>query len=88
MYYGYASDLVNIFTMLEYHGYLDIDNKKHLVILHKVFLPRINDSLEQFRNAWNHHPLSSESNYTPTQLMILNLPPPGMDLHIDEVNIM
>ena len=86
MYYGYTSDLANIFTMLEHHGYLDIDNSKHMFLLHKIYLPRINTALEYFRNAWNNHPMSSEHNRSPVQLMLMSLPPQEHDLELTEVS--
>lgn len=36
--------------------------------LHYVFLPRINNQLTQFANAWNRHPLRTEGGLTPLQL--------------------
>lgn len=49
---------------------LEAHNDVHLFCLHYIFLPRINDALEAFMNAWNHHPVSSEGNLTPIQLWI------------------
>ena len=49
-------------------GLLDILNEYHLIALHHVFMPRINQSLTSFLNAYNHHPLSTEGNQTPMQL--------------------
>ena len=49
---------------------LDIDNKLHLFALHYIFLPRINNSRQQFISMWNNHPLGTERNLSPTQLWI------------------
>ena len=36
-----------------------------------MYIPRINQSLTLFQEAWNNHPLSTESNRTPLQLYTL-----------------
>lgn len=41
---------------MEQEGLLDVDNEVHLFCLHYIFIPRINDSLVEFMNAWNTHP--------------------------------
>jgi hypothetical protein len=74
-----------VLTALEEDGYLDIDNPKHIRLVHYVFIPRINQSLETFRHAWNQHPISTEHNYSPTQMMIMYLPPAHFDLQLTEV---
>jgi hypothetical protein len=38
--------------------------------LHYVFLPRINQNLEQWRKSWNHHKIRTEANQTPLQLFV------------------
>lgn len=85
VFYGYTGALYNVFQSLEEDGELDVDNPKHLLVLHKVFIPRINQHLETFRHAWNKHPLSSERNYTPEQLMFMSLPAAEDDLNIAQV---
>jgi len=57
-----------------------------MLSLHYVYLPRINLQLEDFMNAWNSHPLSTEGNKTPQQLMLINLPPPEYDMIMSQVN--
>jgi hypothetical protein len=74
-----------MFLSLEADGYLDVDNEKHLALLHFIFLPRINRGLEKFRDGWNSHPLSSERNYSPNQLMVMHLPPPDFDNSLTQV---
>ena len=56
---------IDIFHFLEENGILDRDNEIHLFCLHYTFLPRINRSLEEFRQGWNFHGLSTERNQTP-----------------------
>lgn len=77
--------MYNLFSKLEEDGVLNIDNVKHVAVLHKVFLPRINNSLDTFRKAWNNHPISTERNYTPLQLSVLHLPPEDRDLYMPMV---
>ena len=35
-----------------------------------MYVPRINQALSTFSHAWNMHPLSTESNYSPMQLFL------------------
>ena len=57
-----------LFYYLEHHGLLDPINELHLWALHYVFIPRINRSLQEFLNGWNHHPLRTASHKSPQQL--------------------
>src|SRR2546423_5070890 len=57
-----------IFNYLEEMGNLDLNNNVYMFCLHYVFLPRINQSLEKWKVAWNKHKISSENNLTPEQL--------------------
>ena len=43
-------------------------NEIHLYALQYVFLPRINESLEEFKNQWNHHNLRTSQHLTPLAL--------------------
>ncbi|OCB85260.1 hypothetical protein A7U60_g7887 [Sanghuangporus baumii] len=53
------------------HG-LDIDNPQHLWLLHKLFLPHINDDCKMFRREWNAHTCrgSSTLNQSPNVLRL------------------
>lgn len=57
-----------LFKTLEREGF-DISNQTHLFILQYLFLPRIQDDLNQFIRIWNRHKLSTERNRSPLQLM-------------------
>ncbi len=50
---------------MEDHGLLDPTDEIHLFALHYVFLPRINQNLEIFRESHNKAPLSSKNNRSP-----------------------
>ena len=63
----------SIFYHLEHTGVLDIDSALDIAILHYLYLPRINESLEALRMAYNHHPIAAERNMTPSQLMARNM---------------
>ena len=41
--------------------------------LHYVFIPRINEHLKAWKEAWDKHPLRSEHNFTPEQLWTAGL---------------
>ena len=59
-----------LFHGLEALNLLDPLNSQHLFALHYVYLPRINSTLESFRNGWNQHCLSSEKSKSPLQLFV------------------
>ena len=40
------------------------------MVLHYVFLPRINQALLNFKESWNHHPIRTANSRTPTQLFV------------------
>jgi len=63
----------NLFMCMEDRNMLDPDNDTDLYVLHWVFLPILNSKQQEFAVAYNHHPLSTEINYSPTQLYLLNL---------------
>lgn len=60
----------NIFTYLEDENKLDVDNDFHIFCLHYVYLPKINQSLRSFQQAWNNHPMQSENALSPEQLWL------------------
>ena len=60
----------NLFYYMESEGLLNPDNDVHLFCLHYAFLPRINASIEAFREAWNQHPMQSVNGRSPQQQWI------------------
>ena len=58
----------NVFYFLENENLLDPLNEHHLYSLQYVYLPRINEALDEFANDWAYHPLSSAGNWSPRQL--------------------
>lgn len=70
----------DVLHYLEEEGFLSIANETHLFCCHFVFLPRLQDDLDTFRNGWDNHPLRTESHMTPNQLWELSrthYPVPG-----------
>ena len=59
-----------VFYNLEEKGCLNTLNEVDLFCLHYVFLPRINQTLQEFSECWNNHAVSSEHNLTPNQMFI------------------
>ena len=65
--------------MLVLYGVLDCENAVHIFVVHYCFLDRINASLQSFVSDWNHHPVRTEHNNSPLQLLYMhqhNFPPP------------
>lgn len=60
----------NIFYYLEDQNLLDPDNDLHIFCLQSVYIPRINKSLFEFREQYNHHPLRTANNRSPYQLFV------------------
>ncbi|KAI1788742.1 hypothetical protein LXA43DRAFT_974611 [Ganoderma leucocontextum] len=48
------------FTRLERRHQLDPSDPTHLWLLHFVFLDALNGDCDDFRNQWNHHPISGK----------------------------
>ena len=49
-------------------GLLNCDDKRHLFLLHYIFLPRINRVLKSFVKSWNKHPIRTENSWSPEQI--------------------
>lgn len=65
-----SSSFIDTFHAMEEAGILDREDPFHIYCLHYIFIPRIQRSLDEFRNGWNFHGLSTELNKTPNQLWI------------------
>ena len=58
------------FYGMESSGILDTDDPLHLFTSHLVCLPRINQALCQFTDAFNHHNVRTERNWSPHQMWL------------------
>ena len=65
-----ASRFVNIFLYLQQQNIFYPDSELHLMTLHLVYLPIVNEALHAFVEEWNNHPVTSACNYTPKQLWV------------------
>ena len=63
-----SSTYHEVFYFMEAQQILDPENELHLFVLHCVFLPRINRSLQSFSSAWNRHPLCTERMWSPRKI--------------------
>uniref|UniRef100_A0A1X7VRJ2 Integrase core domain-containing protein n=1 Tax=Amphimedon queenslandica TaxID=400682 RepID=A0A1X7VRJ2_AMPQE len=52
-----------LFSEMEEIDILNPLNIVHIYCLHYIFLPRIQNALDMFMSAWNHHPISGEKIY-------------------------
>ena len=59
-----------LFYHLEDRELLDPLNEVHLFVLHYVYLPRINKSLDGFVKGWNNHKVRTAGFMTPNQLFV------------------
>ena len=64
-----CSRFVNIFAYLE-SFILDVNNELHLFVLHFVYIPLINHALQELKESWNNHALSTERNLSPMQVWV------------------
>lgn len=62
------SHFIDLFLFMEEHMILDRCNDIDLFCLHRIYLPKIQNSLDCFVEGWNHHPISTEKNKSPYQL--------------------
>lgn len=60
----------DVFRSIESEGYLDPLNEVDLFCLRHIYLPRINQCLQEFKESWNNHSLSTEGNKSPLQLFL------------------
>lgn len=60
-----------LFNMMEEVEILDSLNQYHLYCLHYIFRPRIQNALDIYMAAWNHHPISGENNSSPMHLFVI-----------------
>ena len=58
----------DFFLYLETIG-LNVDNLIHMFCLHFLFIPRINESLQEYRSSWNNHGLSTERFQSPLSIL-------------------
>ena len=68
VYTGCVSLFYDLFYSLEDNSLLDHNNNTDLFALHFIFLPRINQVLQNWRLSYCHHPIRTERNQTPLQL--------------------
>ena len=57
-----------LFPYLEQDGLLDHLNEWHLLALHYIYIPRINNALKSFIEGWNDHCIRSYNNQSPLQI--------------------
>lgn len=65
-----ASTYHELFHSMEAIGVLNPDDEIDLFVLHCLYLPRINHSLDEFLNAWNKHPLRTEQHWSPYKIWL------------------
>ena len=59
-----------LFYALEDNGFLAPSSEADLFALHYVFMPRINEHLEIFSQAYSRHRIRTEGNHSPIQLWL------------------
>ncbi|XP_068697732.1 uncharacterized protein [Montipora foliosa] len=59
-----------VFYALEESGCLDLENDKHVFVLHYIFKARINYALKEFAAAFNNRPIRTENNWNPDKIWI------------------
>lgn len=89
VYIGVTKLYHDLFLYMEAINILDPTDETHLFCLHFVYLPRINNHLNQWKGAWIQHPLRTAGNLSPLQLWMEGMfsqPEQGHnDAHVNEV---
>lgn len=57
----------NLFYYLEENQLLDPNDEIDMYALHYIYLPRLNNTIDEFVMQWNNHPLSGERRLSPLQ---------------------
>ena len=52
----------NLFYYLETQQLLNPDDDLHIFCLQRIYIPKINTSLSEFKEQFNHHPLRTAGN--------------------------
>ena len=55
---------------MESSGLLNVEDPIQIFVLHTIFIPRISHCLNEFSEAFNNHAVSTEGNWTPSQMWI------------------
>lgn len=55
---------------MEDAGIFYLDNPTHMFSLHHTFLPRINQSLHEYKEAFNNHGIRTANNWSPNQMWL------------------
>ena len=76
---------MTLFQSFERDGF-NINSVCHIFTLQYMFMPRIQEDLNNFKSYWNNHPLATEQNKTPLQMIILNRAAINHDEPIDMLN--
>ena len=58
---------------MEEEGILDRNSIIDLFALHYIYQPRIQASLDEFKEGWKHHSVSMEKNSTPYQIWFMGM---------------
>lgn len=59
-----------VFYAMEDAGILFIDNPSHMFALHFVYLPRINQALDEYKEAFNNHGIRTANHWSPNQMWL------------------
>ena len=70
---GCVASFYYFFYELEERELLDPTSDYDLFALHYIYVPLLNQRLQQFRDTWSHHPLRTENNHTPRQLWLAGM---------------
>ena len=68
VYSGVLVFYARIFEQLEADGYLNVMNDVHLFSLHHIYIPKIENSLQELVGQLSNRPISTERNLSPLQL--------------------
>ena len=64
---------------MEEEGILDRNSIIDLFALHYIYQPRIQASLDEFKEGWNHHPVSTEKHSSLYEIRVMGI----MDLRYE-----
>ena len=73
------SHYIDLFLYMEEKRILDRNSIIDLFALHYIYQPRIQASLDEFKEGWNHHPVSTEKHSSLYEIRVMGI----MDLRYE-----
>ena len=82
-----SSVLLHFFMQWNHRGIRNVEDPIQLFALHTIFIPKVNNSLREFSEAFNNHTVSTEGNLTLYQIWMNPLAHGDVDGEPDDFHL-